>query len=130
MLRLVRECVGLGVCMSKVVKPWGSYTDFIREDNVVLKEIIVSPGKRLSLQTHQKREEYWIVLFGSGLAVLDNLQTSLFKGSVVHVKIGQKHRIINNSDSVLRIAEVQLGECIETDVVRYEDDFGREGTNY
>ncbi len=54
---------------------------------------------------------------------------ALAVGSIVHVGIGQKHRIINNSDSLLRIAEVQLGECLENDVIRYEDDFGRQGTN-
>ncbi len=110
-------------------KPWGSYTDFIREKGVVVKEITVSPGKRLSLQSHDKRKEHWIIISGKGLAVLDDSQIDLITGSIVHVDFGQKHRIINNSNDVLRIAEVQLGECLETDVVRYEDDFGREGTS-
>ena len=123
--RLISEASSSNV----VQKPWGNYTDFIREPSVVVKEITVSPGKRLSLQSHNKRKEYWIVISGKGIAVLDDAQIHLHSGSVIYVDFKQKHRIINDSDSLLRIAEVQLGECLETDVVRYEDDFGREGTN-
>lgn len=124
--RLISEA---NVNNNLVQKPWGSYTDFIRESGVVVKEITVSSGKRLSLQSHTKRKEHWIVISGNGLAVLDDDEIPLSVGDVVLVDLGQKHRIINNSDSPLRIAEVQLGECLETDVVRYEDDFGRVGTN-
>ncbi len=124
--RLISESNSFG---NVIQKPWGTYTDFIRETGVVVKEITVLPGKRLSLQSHQKREEYWIVISGKGLAVLDSDERPLSKGNVVHVKLNQRHRIINSSGETLRIAEVQLGECLEKDIVRYEDDFGREGTN-
>ncbi len=112
-----------------VNKPWGTYTDFIREHHAVVKEITVLPGKKLSLQSHNFRKECWIVMSGSGKALLEDKEIKLFSGIVVLVDVGQKHRIINNSDAILRIAEVQLGKCLETDIIRYEDDFGREGTS-
>ncbi|MGV8142044.1 MAG: adenylyltransferase/cytidyltransferase family protein [Candidatus Pacearchaeota archaeon] len=114
---------------SVVQKPWGTYTDFIREGTCVIKEITVSPNKRLSLQSHNKRKEYWIVISGEGKAVVGEEELPLREGSIVLIDFNQKHRIINDTDKTLRIAEVQLGECLETDVVRYEDDFGRQGTN-
>ena len=95
----------------------------------MLKEITVSPGKKLSLQSHNKRKEYWIVFEESGKAIVGDGELALEQGKVITVDIGQKHRIINDKDKELRIAEVQLGECKEDDVTRYEDDFGREGTN-
>ena len=112
-----------------IQKPWGSYTDFIRESGIVLKEIVVSSGKRLSLQAHNKRKEYWIVFEGTGKAIVGEKEVILSKETIVQVGVGQKHRIINDSGGILRIAEIQLGECLETDVIRYEDDYGREGTN-
>ena len=108
-----------------VEKPWGSYLDFVREKDSVVKEITVFPGKRLSLQSHNKRQEYWMVFQGSGSAIVGDKEIELSKGSFVFVDIGKVHRIINNSLDVLRIVEVQMGECSEDDIVRYEDDFGR-----
>lgn len=111
-----------------VKKPWGSYVDFIREPNVVVKELTVNPGSRLSLQTHNFREEHWICIFGRGKAIIGSSEFDLIAGSKIHVPKNTVHRIINDSEEILRIAEVQLGLCDENDIIRYEDDFGRKGT--
>lgn len=112
-----------------VQKPWGSYTDFVREHNVVIKELSINPSSKLSLQSHKLREEHWICISGIGIAILNNKEILLEQGTRIHVPKNAIHRIINNSNSVLRIAEIQLGKCLETDITRYEDDFGRTGTN-
>lgn len=112
-----------------ISKPWGHYTDFIREDNVVVKELIVKPGMKLSLQSHDLREEHWICVSGKGFAILGNDKVSLFPGQRIHVPKKIIHRIVNDSDELLRITEVQLGFCDEKDIIRYEDDFGRNGAN-
>ena len=39
--------------------------------------------------------------------------------------LNKEYITVNNSLDVLRIVEVQMGECSEDDIVRYEDDFGR-----
>ncbi len=111
-----------------VEKPWGSYTDFIREKNVVVKELIVNPGHRLSLQTHKLREEHWFCLSGNGKAIVGSSQMDLNVGTKVHVPKNTIHRIINDGKEILRIAEIQIGFCDESDIIRHEDDFGREGT--
>src|SRR3989338_3518344 len=119
--RLISEASGRNI----VQKPWGSYLDFIREKDSIVKEITVFPGKRLSLQSHNKRQEYWMVFQGNGSAIVGDKEIELSKGSFVFVDMGKAHRIINNSLDVLRVVEVQIGECSEDDIVRYEDDFGR-----
>ena len=68
-----------------IQKPWGSYTDFIRESGIVLKEIVVSSGKRLSLQSHNKRKEYWIVFEGTGKAIVGEKEVILSKETIVQV---------------------------------------------
>ena len=112
-----------------VSKPWGSYTDFVREPNYVSKELTVNPGQRLSLQSHTYREEHWVCVEGSGTALIGEEEKPLSVGSYVFVPRLTRHRITNNGNGLLRVMEVQTGECREDDIVRYADDFGREGTN-
>ena len=108
-----------------ILKPWGQYTDYIRERDLVLKDISVNPNSRLSYQSHRLREEHWYIVKGKGLAVIEGVEIPIKKDSYIFVKNGQKHRIINNSSKLLKIVEIQLGECSEDDIVRYEDDYGR-----
>lgn len=112
-----------------VSKPWGHYTDFVREENLVIKELVVKPGMKLSLQSHELREEHWICISGNGSAILGDQKISLFSGQRVHIPKKEVHRIINDGKETLRITEVQLGFCDENDIIRYEDDFGRKNKN-
>ena len=111
--------------MDKVTKPWGYYIDFVREENKALKELGVNPGSRLSLQSHQLREEYWTCMEGEGIATLGDSTVTLSPGTRVYVPRRVVHRISNTGKGLLRIAELQLGICDENDIRRYEDDFGR-----
>ena len=46
--------------------PWGHYTILADEPNHKVKRIVVIPGKRFSLQRHQRRAEHWLVFSGEG----------------------------------------------------------------
>lgn len=111
-------------------RPWGYYEVLAGGDNMgfKIKKIIVNPGKRLSLQSHNKRKEYWFVIKGLGQAQIEskivNIDTT--NNSMVFIDIEQKHRLINNSDSDLEIIEIQLGIYLgEDDIKRFEDDYNR-----
>jgi mannose-6-phosphate isomerase-like protein (cupin superfamily) len=112
-------------------RPWGTFEvlhEFNQADKseVVIKKITVHPGKRLSLQSHKKRREHWLVVAGEGTVVLDDEEVKVSADHKILVNLGTKHRIINNhpKDNLIFI-EVSLGEFDENDIVRYEDDFGR-----
>ena len=48
------------------------------------------------------------------------------KSYSVYVKVGQKHRISNNTNSILELVEVQIGKTLsEKDIVRIDDIYGR-----
>ena len=49
----------------EVIKPWGSYKTFEKNEGYLLKKITVNPGEILSLQSHQHRSEYWHILEGT-----------------------------------------------------------------
>ena len=48
-------------------RPWGMYTVYADEADHKVKRIVVYPGKRLSLQRHQKRAEHWYVIQGEAV---------------------------------------------------------------
>lgn len=43
---------------------WGSYKNLLKESNLTVKEIMLEPGKGMSLQKHSMRSEVWFVSKG------------------------------------------------------------------
>ena len=85
--------------------------DFVREHDAVVKEISVSPGKRLSLQSHNKRQEYWIVFQGSGSAIVGDKNIELSCADVafdVEYNAGDTLYVVNNGDVPVRDFKVQV----------------------
>jgi mannose-1-phosphate guanylyltransferase/mannose-6-phosphate isomerase len=111
-------------------RPWGSYT--ILEEGIFykIKRISVLPGKKLSYQFHHHRSEHWIVVKGTAKVTIEGQETLVNSGESTFVNSGFKHRLENPGKVLLEVIEVQLGEYLEEDdIVRLEDDFGREGDN-
>lgn len=108
-------------------KPWGYYKTTVLNDYFQAKIISVKPGGQLSLQSHNHREEHWIVVHGNGTVQLDNSIISVSCGSTVFIPLGCKHRLTNTDKSEsLIITEVQIGDYFgEDDIIRYKDDYGR-----
>ena len=109
----------------KETRPWGWY-EVLHDGDYKVKRIHVFPGKRLSLQSHEKRTERWIVVHGAGQAVRGEDLLDLATGDSIVIEVTQKHRLINPYEDGLEIVEIQTGTYFgEDDIVRYEDDFGR-----
>lgn len=107
-------------------KIWGSYTDILRKENIVVKYLNILPGRKISNQRHSFRKETWIVLNGNGEAYLEIgdsvLSMSISSGSKFIVNVGTWHQVRANNDSGLIILEIQEGEsCREDDIERKED---------
>ena len=108
------------------IKPWGQFTNIYDQAHSKVKIIRVNPGQRLSLQSHEKREENWIVIKGIANVQLNDDVISLSVGGSIHIPIGAKHRLHNAHSELLEIIEVQTGTYFgEDDIVRYEDDYQR-----
>ncbi len=107
-------------------RPWGSFTILEETESYKTKRIDVNPGKRLSYQSHEKRDELWIIVAGSAKITLDDKDHFLKYGENIVIKTKQKHRIENVGDEICSFIEVQTGTYFgEDDIVRYEDDFKR-----
>lgn len=111
-------------------RPWGFFEVLLDSDACKVKRITVHPGKRLSLQSHEQRAEHWICInSGDGaVAWIGGRPVPLEKDVTVHIGRSVPHRLDNTEgtwDAV--IIEVQTGTYFgEDDIVRYEDDFGRQ----
>lgn len=108
-------------------RPWGFYKTTVLNDYFQSKVISVRPQEMLSLQSHNRREEHWIVAHGVGTVQVDDSVIPVCRGSSVYIPTGAKHRLINTDDQEsLIIVEVQIGDYFgEDDIVRYEDTYGR-----
>ncbi len=114
----------------QVFRPWGSYDSIDMADNFQVKRLIVKPGAVLSLQKHAHRSEHWVVVKGKALITKNDEEFELNVNESTYVAIGDIHRIANPYDEPVHIIEVQCGDYLgEDDIVRFDDNYGREGTN-
>ncbi len=113
----------------QVFRPWGSYDSIDSDDGFQVKRLIVNPGAVLSLQKHAHRAEHWTVVRGEARITLDDKEFDLKVNESTYIPIGAVHRIANPYDEPVHIIEVQCGDYLgEDDIVRLEDNYGREGT--
>jgi mannose-1-phosphate guanylyltransferase/mannose-6-phosphate isomerase len=111
----------------KVYRPWGSYTVLEDTPFYKIKRVTVKPRQNLSLQLHHHRSEHWIVVSGTAEVVLNTETRLLHQGESTFVRSGMRHRLKNPGVIPLEVIEVQLGEYLkEDDIVRFEDDYGRD----
>ena len=114
----------------QVFRPWGSYDSIDNAENFQVKRLIVKPGAVLSLQKHAHRSEHWVVVKGKALITKNDEEFQLMVNESTYVAIGDVHRIANPYDEPVHIIEVQCGDYLgEDDIVRFDDNYGREGTN-
>ncbi len=113
----------------QVFRPWGSYDSIDSDEGFQVKRLIINPGGVLSLQKHAQRAEHWTVVRGKARITLDDKEFDLTVDESTYVPIGAVHRIANPFEEDVHIIEVQCGDYLgEDDIVRLEDNYGREGT--
>jgi mannose-6-phosphate isomerase len=111
------------------IRPWGWYDIIDSDDCFQVKRMTINPGHKVSYQRHQRREEFWLIVKGSAVVTLNDVDTEHGPGELIHVKMLDKHRIGNSGDIDLVFIEVQMGDYFgEDDIERFDDAYGREGT--
>lgn len=112
-------------------RPWGNYRNIDSGDGYQVKRITVTPGGRLSLQSHKHRAEHWTVISGQARvtrgASMDRLDVMhLDADQSVDIPLGWIHRLENPTNEPLIIVEVQSGSYLgEDDIERFDDQYGR-----
>jgi mannose-1-phosphate guanylyltransferase/mannose-1-phosphate guanylyltransferase/mannose-6-phosphate isomerase len=110
----------------RVMRPWGSYEGIAEGQNFQVKQIVVRPGRSLSLQMHHHRAEHWIVVAGTAKVEIDGVEKLVFPNESVYIPKATKHRLGNPGKADLHLIEVQSGDYLgEDDIVRFADNYGR-----
>jgi mannose-6-phosphate isomerase-like protein (cupin superfamily) len=107
------------------IRPWGWYEVLSGNDKYWHKLLLVLAGKRLSLQVHTDRDEFWKIESGHGTVQIGDEIHSCLVGKTFFIPRGTKHRIHNTGNRPLTFSEVAMGNVNEDDIVRLEDDFDR-----
>ena len=107
-------------------RPWGRYVNLFEGKGFLIKELYVKPKGILSLQKHYHRAEHWMVTQGTPKITLN--KDNFFKktNESIFIPLGAVHRIQNPNKKPVKIIEAQVGSILkETDIVRYQDVYGR-----
>ena len=128
--------------METVNRPWGYYIVMcndlseLRGQKYQVKKLVIKPEQRISLQSHDHRDEYWTILQGTGLLVKGDFTNGLAKeylspGRQLYIPKRQVHRATNTSKlEDLIILEAQMGNLIdEKDIVRYDNNLDKDLPN-
>jgi len=107
----------------KTTRPWGWYRVLDDNKEYKVKELVILPGCKLSMQRHAKRNEHWYILKGKCDIVTE------FNGDIITlvkqehstyiIEKNVWHQARNNSTEPCSIIEIQYGEeCTEEDIER------------
>jgi mannose-6-phosphate isomerase len=113
---------------TKVEKPWGEFEQFTLNEPCTVKVITMDANQQLSLQLHKHRDEEWRIVRGTGFVIIGEDKIDAKVGDEFFVPRETKHRICGGPDGVV-LLEIALGQFDESDIVRFEDDYGRVPTN-
>lgn len=100
-------------------QPWGWFETIQEGEKYKVKRLFLKKGCAISLQSHDQRDEHWIVISGFGNVELEEVERFIGIGGHIFIPKRHKHRIMATKD--LEIIEVQMGVCDEKDIKIYED---------
>ena len=107
-------------------RPWGRYTNLFKGKYFLIKELFVKSKGILSLQKHHHRSEHWLVAQGNPKITLNKDSFIKKPKDYIFVPLEGIHRIQNTGKKPVKIIEAQVGSLLkETDIVRYQDVYGR-----
>jgi mannose-6-phosphate isomerase-like protein (cupin superfamily) len=114
----------------RVEKPWGHELIWAQTERYVGKLLVIEAGQRLSLQYHRCKDESIFVVSGRLRLHLEDeagriLVDELPPGGHRRIPAGRRHRF----EGVERTEVIEVSTPELDDVVRLDDDFGREGTS-
>lgn len=102
-------------------KSWGSFRVLDVEEESMTIKVTLKPGNRMNYHSHDRRDEVWTIISGTGKTIVDGMEQPVQAGDVVTMQAGCRHTIM--AESELQLIEVQLGKEIDVhDKHKYEYD--------
>lgn len=92
-------------------KSWGSFKVIDIEAMSLTIKVTLNPGHSMNYHSHQRRDEVWTVIAGTGRSIVDGFEQSVKTGDVIVMPAGCRHTVI--AETELKMIEVQLGQDID-----------------
>lgn len=105
-------------------RPWGKFERFTLNESCTVKLVYLDADKRLSLQYHSNRAEFWKVVKGPVKVQIGSDVTVLETGGSIEIPRNAVHRLMSAGAEAI-VLEISTGEFDEADIVRIEDDYKR-----
>lgn len=105
-------------------RPWGHFERFTLNEPCTVKLVYLDGKKRLSLQYHNNRSEFWKVVKGPVRVQIGDDVRILQTNDSITIPEKTVHRLIGDGSDAI-ILEISRGEFDESDIVRLEDDYRR-----
>ena len=105
-------------------RPWGRFEKYVENKKCTVKTLYLKPNSQTSLQYHDKRDEWWKVIKGSVLIIVNDEKHKLIENDSFFIKRKLKHQIINLENPSM-VLEISMGEFDEEDIVRIKDIYNR-----
>lgn len=108
------------------IRPWGKFRSYPHSQARSIKIITVNPGQALSLQYHNRRTEFWVVL-DKGLEITVARRVwQPEENEEIFIPRQARHRLRCIGQKPARVMEIWIGDSDEADIVRLKDEYGRE----
>ena len=107
-----------------VDKPWGGFDQYTLNHTSTVKILTVNPEQAASLQSHEHRDELWVVVAGDPQIQVGEQVHHAQVGQDFFIPRGTLHRISAGATRA-RVLEISLGHFDEEDIIRAEDRYGR-----
>ena len=91
-------------------KSWGSFQVIDVESESMSIKVTLRPGHRMNYHSHERRDEVWTIISGTGRTIVDGMEQNVKAGDVITMQAGCRHTII--ADTELQLIEIQLGKEI------------------
>ena len=97
----------------EVSRPWGSYDSLDNGSKHQVKRIEVKPFQKLSVQSHKKREEHWIVVSGTARVTNNGKTYDLNENESTFIPLGSIHALENPIKEKLVLIEHGINSSVK-----------------
>ena len=100
-------------------KSWGSFRILDVEDESLTIIVTLNPGHKMNYHSHERRDEVWTIISGTGTSLIDGVKKRVQAGDVLTIPAGCRHTLL--ADPELKVIEVQIGHEITVhDKIKYD----------
>lgn len=93
-----------------IYRPWGYRENLTKDNNYLVKKVVLFPGKAIGIHKHNTRSEQWSVVEGEISVFIDGIESVVTKGDSTSVLPGVKHEIINKGTANAVFIETSIGQ--------------------